>query len=523
MGTFDGPHAADNILLIVIGVIISIICLLYFGGYIPSLFMDLERLNPNMNHNKVARVNSCLTKYKKEFDKFGLTHKCIWNHPCSNIKNEQLCNFWICSSWKSYLPCNHKNDYASIDGIIHCLQMGARYIELDIFNKNMCPYTEPIVLNGSTPGRYQYSSGLDLESCCEAIYEYGMLSTPFRNKDGADPLFVCFNLHLEGNWHTLTKVSAIIKKTFGMKLLPKKWPFRTENLGELVNLGKLELIKFQDKIVIITNVHVEYHDQLKLSRMNEVVDICFKDLSIGQPYKYPLDVDESTVIPRASEWLHNYSYEEIENEPSINLNQQRLIRVYPTPVKSVNREFDVMQPKNIANNWALTMFAAGKGAPQFCLMDFSSTDDNLKEYLAFFFGVDDNEDIIRAQEIKDNIHDIREKKKDAMAKWADIRKKKRGMRTTDRTKCNMEQRLQELQTLIRQYNYALSEFDDGCDNKGVIKGFAIALKPKELRVKPLDLAKTPEQNPEYSAARRNAVSPHGQFPTAKVDEEEDDS
>ena len=32
------------------------------------------------------------------------------------------------------------------------------------------------------------------------------------------------------------------------------------------------------KIIIITNVHTELHNQLKYSRMNEITDMCFKDL-----------------------------------------------------------------------------------------------------------------------------------------------------------------------------------------------------------------------------------------------------
>ena len=165
MGVFNGKKAVDNITILALMAIIALILLFYFTGNLHTLFMDLERLNPKLNHNKVARVNRCLAKYNKEFENFGLSRKCLWNHPCPKIFKHYLCNFWVCSSWKSYLPCNHKNDYASLDGIQYCLEMGARYIELDVFNKNMCPYTEPVVLNGSTPGRYQYSSGLDFEDC----------------------------------------------------------------------------------------------------------------------------------------------------------------------------------------------------------------------------------------------------------------------------------------------------------------------------------------------------------------------
>ena len=222
----SGAYLIDNIVLIVLCGILLFIAFLYFTGFTPGLFIHLERLNPKFHHNKTTRVNSCVEKHRKSLNKFGLTRKCIWNHPCQKVFDYPLCDFWVCSSWKSYLPCNHKHDYASIEGIKYCLEMGARYIELDIFNKNMCSYTDPVVLNGSTPGRYQYTSGLDFEECCKAIYEYGMLSTPFRTsyrgKDAADPLFLCLNLHLEGNWYTLSKVASIIKKVLGPKLCSKR-------------------------------------------------------------------------------------------------------------------------------------------------------------------------------------------------------------------------------------------------------------------------------------------------------------
>ena len=62
--------------------------------------------------------------------------------------------------------------------------------------------------------------------------------------------------------------------------------------GDLKNIGKIPIKHFMDKIVIITNVDVDNDDQLKLSRMGEVLDVCFVDFKIGQPYKYPLDIDE---------------------------------------------------------------------------------------------------------------------------------------------------------------------------------------------------------------------------------------
>tara|TARA_Y100000389_G_scaffold204843_1_gene260090 strand:- start:4947 stop:6488 length:1542 start_codon:yes stop_codon:yes gene_type:complete len=511
MGVFNGKKAVDNITILALMAIIALILLFYFTGNLHTLFMDLERLNPKLNHNKVARVNRCLAKYNKEFENFGLSRKCLWNHPCPKIFKHYLCNFWVCSSWKSYLPCNHKNDYASLDGIQYCLEMGARYIELDVFNKNMCPYTEPVVLNGSTPGRYQYSSGLDFEDCCNTIYEYGMLSTPFRNRYGAEPLFVCLNLHLEGNWNTLTKVAKTIKKVFGMKLLPKKPPFRKENLGDFVNLGGLPIYYFIDKIVIICNVNVEYHDQLKLSRMNEIMDMCYKDLAIGQPYKYPLDMDEKKPIPRKSEWLLNFTYEQIENEGSINLNEKRLIRIYPTPVKSINREFDVMKPKNVANDWAINMFSANKGAPQFCLMDFSSVDNNFKEYMAFFFGVDDNEEVVSEESDRNQRRIILDKKKEAMDELAKIKKQKSEMSKLDRTKCNMNQRTHDLENMIKEYNEALGLGGMSCGIKGVTKGYAFALKPKDLQCPIMETRAPVKQDRALSAATKKSSTQFGDF------------
>ncbi len=296
-----------------------------------------------------------------------------------------------------------------------------------------------------------------------------------------------------------------------MNLLPKKPPFRKENLGDFVNLGGLPIYYFIDKIVIICNVNVEYHDQLKLSRMNEIMDMCYKDLAIGQPYKYPLDMDEKKPIPRKSEWLLNFTYEQIENEGSINLNEKRLIRIYPTPVKSINREFDVMKPKNVANDWAINMFSANKGAPQFCLMDFSSVDNNFKEYMAFFFGVDDNEEVVSEESDRNQRRIILDKKKEAMDELAKIKKQKSEMSKLDRTKCNMNQRTHDLENMIKEYNEALGLGGMSCGIKGVTKGYAFALKPKDLQCPIMETRAPVKQDRALSAATKKSSTQFGDF------------
>ena len=50
--------------------------------------------------------------------------------------NFKLCDFYVASSYKSYLPCTNYYDYASCESIKQVIKAGARYIDLDIYNKD---------------------------------------------------------------------------------------------------------------------------------------------------------------------------------------------------------------------------------------------------------------------------------------------------------------------------------------------------------------------------------------------------
>ena len=109
----------------------------------------------------------------------------------------RLCDFYVASSYKSYLPCTNYYDYACLSSIEKVLlQSGARYIDLDVFNKSFNPCTEPIVCNGDEIGNWQYTTSIHFTDVCELISKVAFSS---QVKNPTDPLFININFKTWGN------------------------------------------------------------------------------------------------------------------------------------------------------------------------------------------------------------------------------------------------------------------------------------------------------------------------------------
>ena len=70
----------------------------------------------------------------------------------------RLCDFYIASSYKTYLPYCQYWDYSSTDAIKCALEAGARYVELDIFPNTFCLDSPPVVCNGEEVGLYNWTT-----------------------------------------------------------------------------------------------------------------------------------------------------------------------------------------------------------------------------------------------------------------------------------------------------------------------------------------------------------------------------
>ena len=151
--------------------------------------------------------------------------------PNSNInpyKYKKLTDYYVASSHRSFLVGHQKADYCSLDMINRVLYLGARYIELEIFNKENRNDSVPVVSSGYNDAGLRLTLNyIDLEDCLRLIGQMAFSETYLLNF--TDPLFIFLNLKTNGNQNTINQVAKIVKSTLGNKLLPRK--FLNTNMG----------------------------------------------------------------------------------------------------------------------------------------------------------------------------------------------------------------------------------------------------------------------------------------------------
>lgn len=189
------------------------------------------------------------------------------------MKNDyRLCDFFINSSYKSYLACPN-NYYASVDALKMCLINGCRYLDLDIYNKDFTTQTQPVVCYGNEVGNWHYSNVLCFDECCKTIADYAFSNYISNN---SDPLFINLNLFVNHNYYTIDKIHDILIKYFSHRILSSKYSYQDGNLPE---------ISIKDLIHKVVFICDNYED-LKSSKLNEIVNISSRNNEKLRTYEY---------------------------------------------------------------------------------------------------------------------------------------------------------------------------------------------------------------------------------------------
>ena len=167
----------------------------------------------------------------------------VYYKPSSNLnkyKHSKLSDYFICSSYRSFLVGNQIADYSSIDMIMKCLYYGARYIELEIFDKDNSPESVPVVGVGYNDGMTNIGlNNLLLEDCINKIKEFAFSASFLDNYN--DPLFIFLNLKTS-NISTLDKVYDLFNNILGRLLLSRKYNH--------VNMATINLCELKRKCII---------------------------------------------------------------------------------------------------------------------------------------------------------------------------------------------------------------------------------------------------------------------------------
>ena len=186
----------------------------------------------------------------------------------------RLCDFYVASSYKSYLPCTNYYDYASLEAIEKVLMCGARYIDLDVFNDCFNRDTKPVVCEGTEVGNWHWTNSIPFQDVCHKI-----ATTAFCNKvkNASDPLFININFKTWGNKKTIDKCADIIKRHFNAKLLPKYYSYQGRYTS--ANIATIPIREVINKVIIISSGDISDTEMDELTNLKQGGNSNFRDLT----------------------------------------------------------------------------------------------------------------------------------------------------------------------------------------------------------------------------------------------------
>ena len=160
------------------------------------------------------------------------------------------------SSAKSYLVKNRHYDFCSLQVLQSILLLGAKFVELDIFNSGFNENESyPIVTNGYDKGEWKTCvNKLSFEECCQTILKYGIQYWQ-QNWTNADPIFLYLNCH-SLKPETQRKMAEILYRVFeNTHLLPIKYCNGGKSDKSNVALVMNEPPEsFYNRVIIVTNL-----------------------------------------------------------------------------------------------------------------------------------------------------------------------------------------------------------------------------------------------------------------------------
>ena len=300
------------------------------------------------------RTSRCIKKSSSKYQKVLHIQSLARNKKIME-GNYKLSDFYIASSYKSYLTCTNYLDYISIDSLRNCLLNGCRYIDLDIYNSDFTKDSEPVVAYGKEQGNWKFTNNLCLEICFKAISELA-----FSNKvlNSSDPLFINLNLYLNKNLYTIDKVSEYIYKYFSLRLLPPEYSYQglSHNHQASVNITETPIKELFNKVIFIC----DQYNLIKNSKLDEIINI---SSNIGN-YK-------------------SISYDKIFDN---SCNCQEDLTDILTDIKDYNKKYltRFYKPIHSRNQSNINYRKAWYLGCQFICMNYNQPDNNMLQYLDKF-------------------------------------------------------------------------------------------------------------------------------------------
>jgi len=179
-------------------------------------------------------------------------------------KKYVLSDFYVASSFKTFLPCTYYFDYSSIDSIEKIIKLGARFVDIDVMNKEFT--SEPIVCYGNKSDNWQYTSALPFKNVISSI-----LKTAFNEEftNNSDPFYINFNFEIKiknKDYSCINNCAKIIKDVLKDYLLPEKYSYQ----GRLsnINIATEPIQEFFKKVILVSPNNLLNTDMDELININ---------------------------------------------------------------------------------------------------------------------------------------------------------------------------------------------------------------------------------------------------------------
>ena len=169
-------------------------------------------------------------------------------------KYKKLCEYTFSSSYNSFLIGNQLIDYCSLDMIQQVLYLGARYIEIPIYDLEQKNDTIPVLYN-TYNGTRMTLNYIEIEKVLELLGKMAFNYRLLNNNN--DPLFIYLNIKTK-NIKTLDKVHDYIIKYLNKYLLPRSYNH--------INIAFTKLCEIENKCVILSS------GGYKKSKLDEIIN-----------------------------------------------------------------------------------------------------------------------------------------------------------------------------------------------------------------------------------------------------------
>lgn len=325
-------------------ILILIICIIgYYLSHDKRVDSKVNYISKYLKNKKSYALDFCSEKYK--------------GYP--------LLDYHICSSANTIASNLIKYDHYSTKMIESAIAYGARFVELEIHNKDLVNDTVPVVSIGTERGKWKEGLNvIELEDALTAIKRKAFNEEIIPNY--TDPFFVFFNLKTDGNVTTLNILHDKVLEIFGNRLLDRR--YRKQKL-DISNTSVCDLV---DKIVIFSSGGYEgsnFENLINLSTDHpKLTRITFSELDKREVFNLnkPDIFIKSKEIAFRDGYLDKYDYIQI-NDYKVDLKEMgvkpgQLIKINgaKNPENNSDNNKDLFKIKQVTRNKILLTFRDGE-------------------------------------------------------------------------------------------------------------------------------------------------------------------